>query len=494
MTYQSAWASGAPGGDWAARPRYTAMDIATLLWRDRMLMLGVFAALLAVGLVAALLMKTQYPAHSSILVRLGQEYVYVPSVGDAARGAIPTTDQLIQSEVEILTSEELRRRVLQNLGMAKVFPSRADAFTKASGVKRAQMTDEAVAAMGTALKVETTPDTSVMRVSYADTDADRAALVLGRLLDDYLVYRRTVLAGASEPYLDQQLKAFEGQLGEADAAYQAFLSATGIADFDTEKTSLGAVETSLTSDAYLVQARLNELQGRADELQRQLGKVSPEVSLYHDANTAPSDKLVQLQLERQDLLSRYKPGSQPVRDIDQKIAQVQALAAQSGQLPGARRIGANPVYQTLQTEQMQLTAETQSMRTRKASLDEELVQVATRRQKLNELEPRYLELSRQRELLQADIKDLEQKKEEAEAAQAISGRSSDSIRIIERPFPAAEGKSLKKPVAILAVLFAGFTALCAGLVRLFLRRGFPTAASASRTLELPVLASAQLKP
>ena len=496
MTYHSAWGAGASGGEWAARPRYTAFDVATLLWRDRMVMLGVFLALVVVGLGAALMMKTQYPAHSSILVRLGEEYVYEPSVGDAARGAIPTTDQLIQSEVEILTSEELRRRVVQQLGYERVFPSRARAWAGATPEKRSQMIDQGVAAMGTSLKVDSAPDASVLRVTYSDTDPDRAAMVLGRLLDEYLVYRRTVLLDGAVPYLDQQLRTFQAELAQADGAYQAFLTEAGVADFDTEKSSLNSVETSLTSDDYLVEARLKEIQGRLDELSRQTGKVSPEISLYRDVNPAPSDKLVQLQLERQDLLSRYKPASQPVRDVDQKIAQLQALMGQpagEGQFPGARRYGANPVYQTLQTEQIQLSAEAQSMRTRKAALDEELAQIAIRHQRLNTLEPRYQELSRDRDLLQSEIKDLLQKKQESQAETSIASKSSDNIRVIERPTPPAQGKSLKKPLAMLAVLFAGFTALCTGLVRLFLRRGFATAASASRTLDLPVLATAGLK-
>ena len=358
--------------------------------------------------------------------------------------------------------------------------------------------DQAVAAMGTGLKVDTAPDTAVMRVSYSDTDPDRATLVLSKLLDEYLVYRRTVLLGGDEPYLDQQLKTFEARLSDADAAYQSFLTEAGVADFDAEKSSLNNVDTSLTSDAYLVQARLNELEGRLGELGRQAGRISPEISLYHDANTAPTDKLVQLQLERQDLLSRYKPTSQPVRDVDQKIAQLQTMTGQGSgtgaQFPGARRIGANPVYQTVQTDQVQLAAEAESMRTRQAALTQELADIAARRQKLNALEPRYLELSRDRDLLQSEIKDLMQKKQEAQAAQSIASKSNDNIRVIERPTPPATGKSLKRPIMVLAVLFAAFTAACVGLARLFLRRGFPTAASASRTLDLPVLASAELKP
>jgi hypothetical protein len=46
---------------------------------------------------------------------------------------------------------------------------------------------------------------------------------------------------------------------------------------------------------------------------------------------------------------------------------------------------------------------------------------------------------------------------------------------------------------VLAFLFAAFTAACAGLVRMLLRPGLQTPASASRTLGLPVLATAQYK-
>ena len=53
--------------------------------------------------------------------------------------------------------------------------------------------------------------------------------------------------------------------------------------------------------------------------------------------------------------------------------------------------------------------------------------------------------------------------------------------------------SLRKPVVVLAFLFAGFTALCAGLLAMFLRPGLPTPQSASRTLDLPVLGAAPLK-
>ena len=495
MSYSSTWGSGvAPaGGDWAARPRYTAGDVGALLWRDRFLMIAVFAVLLALGLGLALTMKTRYPAHASLLVRLGPEYVYQPNVGDAARGAIPTNDQLVQSEVEILNSQELRRRVIDELGMAQVMPDRAKAYASASGPKKVQLREQAATAMGTNLKVDTAPDSDVLRVTYTDTDPGRAALVLNRLLDDYMAYRASVLQGPSQPVLDLEIKSFGDQLSKADADYVKFLADNAITDFDAEKTSLNTLQSSITDEKYRVQARLKEIAGRLGEIGRQIGSVTPEIKLYHDTDPQAANKLLQLRIDRQDLLSRYTATSQPVKAIDDKIASLEALMARgAAQAQGTSRVGVNPLYQTVQTEQIQLNADAASMHDRDAELSDQLGTIAARRQKLNELEPQYLALTRNRTLLQDDIKGLIQKKQEAEA-QGMAGHGLGTVRIVERPTPPSNGKSLKKPILMLAAVFAAFTALCVGLARLFTRRGFPTAASASRTLDLPVLASAGYK-
>ena len=51
-------------------------------------------------------------------------------------------------------------------------------------------------------------------------------------------------------------------------------------------------------------------------------------------------------------------------------------------------------------------------------------------------------------------------------------------------------------VLVLAFLFAAFTAICAGLLRVFLRPGVTASATAAptRALDMPVLATASLKP
>ena len=498
MNYHTAWthageprAHDAPGR-WHARPRYAPADFVTLLWRERWLMIGVFLVIFALGGAAAFLMKKEYTAQSSILVRLGQEYVYEPELGDAARGAISTTDQIVQSEIQILQSAELHRRVIEGLGITGVFPDLAPKLAAATAAQKQKIEAGAVEGFGKAFGVGSTPDTPVVRMSFKSDDPARAALVLNRLIDEYLIFRRTVLAEPSTSYLADQRRVFQDKLGAVDADYQAFLAENGITDFDAEESSLNALQAALTDENYKVQARLREVEGRLGEMGRQATGLPSEINVHRDTDPATQQKLTQLQIERQDLLARYKPTAQPVREKEAQIAKLQAMAA-GGQGEAGKRFGVNPVYQTVQTERIQLSAEAQSLRARAAVIAGQLDQVSARRARLTQLEPQYQDLIRDRDVLMSNIKSLVEKEEQGQAAAAIAKRTNDNIRIVERATPPSKGTSLKKPVFILAFLFAGLTALMIGLIRVFLRRGFPTASSAARTLELPVLATAGVK-
>ena len=118
---QAAWTAatqdGGPGFAWAGRPRYALSDFPVLLWRERYLMAAIFLTLFVLGVAAALTMKTSYEAYSSVLVRLGQEYVYEPRVGDAGRGTSLDSGRMVQSELEILGAVPLKLRAIERLGL-----------------------------------------------------------------------------------------------------------------------------------------------------------------------------------------------------------------------------------------------------------------------------------------------------------------------------------------------------------------------------------------
>ena len=160
---------------------------------------------------------------------------------------------------------------------------------------------------------------------------------------------------------------------------------------------------------------------------------------------------------------------------------------------GAQRTGVNPVFQTLQTEKLQLTAEVEALRQTLATLTQQTEELTQRRLRLAGLEPQYQALNLDRDVLQSNVRDFTLKAQQSQASQEIAQATNDNIRIVERAIAPTTGKSMKLPVLVLTLLFAGATAMAAGLVRLFLRPGLPTPASAARTLDLPVLGVAPVK-
>lgn len=486
------------GGAVAAAParvrlRYSPEDFATLLWRQRWLMLGVFLVIVLVGLAVAVRMKTSYSASSSLLIRLGQEYVYSPEVGDAARGAAPDNDQIVASEKEILNSAELKERVVADIGIGKIFPDLARPYERGDANQKRVVIGAAIKGIEQNLKVDSAPGQAIVRLSYAHPDPQVAALVLNTLVDEYLVYRRSVLLDRDVKPLEEQRKLFDARLAAADNDLTAFLASHGIGDFDAEKTALAALYSQLLTDSYSAQAQAGETRSRLGVVAAQAASAPSEISLYRDTDRTAADKLATLKVELNDLLARYQPGAQPVRDKQAQVAAMERLAAQQREATAASRFGVNPVAQALQTERNTLSAQAASLTGRKGAIDAELTRVTARRQMLAGLEPRYQELMRQRDTLAVNAKAFAARSQENQAQQNLAAKSDDNIRVVQRAYVPTRGVSLKKPALIVATLFAAFAAVCAGLIGAFLSRGYPSARAAERTLDLPVLTSVPVK-
>ncbi len=498
MSTQSAWRTvphDQPArADWTGRARYAPSDFVTLLWRERGLMLAVFLLILVLGLGFAFTLKKAYPASSSILIQLGQEYVYEPRAGDAARGAVPDTDSLVQSEVEILQSGQLRERTIRRIGLGQIFPSLAAKYAAAAPATKALMMSKAVDDVGKTLSVGSAPDNPVVRVSYEHDDPVMAARLVNTLLEEYLIYRRSVLIHPTSPVFERQRVMFEDQLNDADAAYQDFLATNDIGDFAAQKTAATQLIGQIEAQRYAAEITLQDRQARLAVLDGQLAQISPEVGLYRDIDATASNRLAALRLQREELLGRYLPNTDTVRDIEAQIAQLEAgVTAGRTTTDGSRRIGVNPVHQTLQTERMQTVAEIAALQSSLTAYAVQSAKATDQLQRLAALEPQFQALSMDRDVLQTSVRDFTVRERQDQAARQIASETNDNIRIVDRATPSTRGKSLRKVVMALALLFGLFSALCAGFLRMFLRPGLPTRASAQRTLDLPVLGTATVK-
>jgi polysaccharide biosynthesis protein PslE len=469
------------------RPRYGFSDVVGLLFREALLMVVIFLVVFAIGTAAVLTLKKTYTATASVYAGAGQEYVYQSRVGAIDPSQPLEADAVAGVEARILGSLAVKRRAIRAVGADTVLGP------DATGTP-AEKETAALKALDANLGVGVTPGSAIIAVSYQADDPVRAAQVLNAVVDQYLVQRRLAFRGTASPAYAAQREAFENDLNTADEAYNAFLASNDLGDFATAKATLAATYQTTYAEALSLRAQLNQAGQRLSTLEAQLAQQPAEVVLQQDLNISAQDQILTLRTQREALLSRYTPEAQPVRDIDQQIADLQAYVA-TGTTVGPKevRTGPSTIFTEIETARITAAADRDGLAARLAVAEGQLNQLRSRQAELTRLESANANLAGNREVLTTLVRDFQQRENAARADSALVAAGADNVNVIERAEAPTRGASLKAPLLALVFLFAAFTALCVGLLRVFTRRGYVTPASTGRTLDMPVLAVAPMK-
>lgn len=465
---------------WAEAPRMGVADLIAMLWAERMLVLAVGGAICALGLAAALMAPRTYTARAEMLVRLGEEYVYQPTAGGAGAGATPDMQTVVNAEMRMMGSGAVVRRAIESVSIGVLYPEIARA--PGSDTRKLAAAERAFAQH---LTLETAPQTPAIGLAFEHRNAEVAARTLNALIDAYLDHRRTVLVGGEYQALSEESADLNERASAASAAIATFLTENQIGDFDAELTALSQRAADIETQALDADARRREADARAAALRANYQAEPQEIELYSESDARR--ELVQAQIEREELLSRYQPDAMPVREVDRRIAQLTSFL-EGGSPPTITRRGANPVRQDIASQLYAAQSEARAQRGRGAALTQQRQEVRERIRRLQALEPQFRQLQRERTILETNAQNFATRAEEARARSQMLGRATDNITAVERAQPPTQGRSLRWPIMIATLLIAGVIAVAAGLSRGLMRRSFPTPTSASRTLDTPVLA------
>ena len=337
------------------------------------------------------------------------------------------------------------------------------------------------------LEAGAAPQTPVIAAQFTHTNPETAAELLNATVGAYLKYRAELLDDSSTESFAAQRRSYEAELLDAEKAIRDFLDANNISDFASEKASADTLISTTRSELLSVESQVSAVRAQLRGLKAEIAGTPPQIDFYVDDSS--DETLVQLRLEREDLLARYRPDSRPVQAIDRRIAKAEAYLDQQEGPSGTVRRGPNPVHQELSTNLATLEAQADSLTEQRRELQRQLARLQVRQRTLTGLAPRWQELGRARNLAEQGVLDYATRESEARARTQLAARNADNIRVIEPARPPIRGSSLKMPIAAAAFLFAGFTALMAGLLWAVTRRSFATAGSLERTLGVPVLAS-----
>ena len=466
----------------------TPREIAVVLFRRPRLVTGSFGLVLLLALVA-IFFSARYESHFKVLLRRGR---FDPVISAEPNSAMDftrpeITEEELNSEVELLRDEDLLKQVVVLAGLV---PSEMSASERRSEI------EHAARRVGRRLDIEALKKTNLIQVSYKDSDPERAAHILTALARTYMD-RHTTLQRPSGGigFFDEQTADSEKRLHQAEDAIADFTRVRGIASATMERDI--ALQKLGEADAAYRQTNQErvETEKRIESLREQL-KAFPSRSVtqkHWTDNPELLEKLkshlLELQLKRTEMLTRYEPSYRLVQEVDRQIDQTRAAIAAEALTPVRdETTDKDPNYEWARMELEKAQVQMDGLRAREADT---LAQVTALRTVAQRMQTSSLE---QQDLIRTAKADEDayllylRKREEARIGDALDARRILNVAIVEPP----TAPTLPSHSALAYVLAAFGLSLTFSLGICFMAEYFDptirTPEEASKLLEVPVLA------
>jgi uncharacterized protein involved in exopolysaccharide biosynthesis len=321
--------------DFSAPP--TLRELAMVLFRRRRVFVWVSGLVLGVAVLYAFA-GTKYEATMKVLVRRGRANAPMTAQENAPLDLtrIGITEEELNSEVELLRDDEVLREVVRetDLGGRDWFH-----FLR-MGEGNAERVERAARRLARKLEVEPMKKTNLIAIRYAADDPRVAAKVLQAVERTYLKKHMEVHRPSGEyRFFAQQTAESRRQLEEAKQKLQDFTATRGVVAAAQQRDL--ALQKLSDVDAGYRQTKVDlaETQRRLWALEAQLEKLPERTTTQVRTADNPEllkalkSSLLDLQLKRTALLTKFEPSHRLVQEAEQQIAQAQSMIAAEQALP-----------------------------------------------------------------------------------------------------------------------------------------------------------------
>ncbi len=445
--------------------------------------------MVAVVTVVTFRTSPTYEASSKILVKFGRENIFSPA-STSAQGRNPilfdsSREESINSKVEILTGRNLIEKVIRDLGVNTIYPEIAKKTpTPRPASGGLTSLSKAILSSEKSLSVASIKNSYIINIKFKHKDSLIAAQFVNKLVSAFLEHHLTVYK-ESEKYgfFDKQVILQKKMLRDSEKKLEAFKKQNSISSIARQKDLLleqiSALETRLSetrSEISNNEGKLKSFRGNstAASIETIMGE---ETELNPQAMSGIRNRLSELKLKEQDLLSKYTEQSMRVIDIKQEINEAQKLLHKEEQIYHNKAI----------------VSIDHNLNALKSEAAAQKKQLAVYRQKLgivNSMERKLKELERQFEINEANYYLYVKNMEEARISNAMDAQKIANISVVEPALPplkpVAPNKRLNVMLSIFLGIFAGFGA---AFFSEFSSHTFTNNEDINKQLDLPVFAS-----
>lgn len=452
-------------GDWNAP---TVQEFAAMLSRQRVIALAVGAAIFFLAIVHGLLLTDRYQARIEIFVEQAHLRRADPVLTGGANAqpivnqVNDTNEETLNSEVELLRSQNVLRQVVMNCGLDTqpgLYYGAVESVWKtadhlhASGAlsavafvlpflhrpKQAELTERAMNRLAGKLEIQIIKLSDVIAVSYRSRDPQQTARVLQALGNVYLKEHERV------HYPQGELEFFQKETEQAHAELIAdeqqlvkFTRAGGVANGEAQlQDALKRLSDAATAQDQ-VRTQISATIHRIDSLESQASGIpSRQTTMLRSSDSAQllqqvKSQLLDLELKRTQLLTQYQPDYPLVIQVNQQIAQAEAALADARKSQVEERTtDRDPDYELVREELTRARVELAGLQAQASSLASQYAADDHQVRWLQQQSMQQEDLMRQKKAAEDDYTLLLHKQQDAQVAEALDKRRIFNVSIVQ---------------------------------------------------------------
>jgi succinoglycan biosynthesis transport protein ExoP len=472
----------------------TMRELVTVLFRQWKIFVGVSGSVFVLAVIYAFAGAT-YRAQVRVLVRRGRSDPPMAAQENAPPdfSRVAVTEEELNSEVELLKDDDVLRRVVEANDLA------AHDWLRwlRPHEERAARAERAVKKLARRIDVEPIKKTNLIAVSYDASDPRLAAHVLQSLAGIYLEKHMEVhRPGGQLHFFDQQTQESRRQLEEANKKLVDFTKRRSVVMAAQQRDLALQRVDQLESTYQETQVEMSETEHRVKELESQLAKLPQRTTTQ--VRTADNPELLRalkaslldLELKKTLLLTKYQPNTRQVQEAEQQILQAQAAIAAERLTPvHDETTDQNPNYEWARAELQKAHVQLKGLEARGATTSAHLVAQRTLARQLGEDAILQDDLTSTEKAARENYLLYVKKREEARMGDALDEGGIVNVAIAEQPVVPA----LPVWPAGVVVLGGFVAALASGTAAAFtadhLDPALRTPEDVLACLEMPVLAS-----
>jgi uncharacterized protein involved in exopolysaccharide biosynthesis len=378
--------------------------------RRRVIMAEVAVAILAAVVIATFVWPPAYRSTAKILIQDNRAQLLVSpalennSPNQPAVIANAITEEDLNSERELISSDYLFQQALEGLPQPKPGAGGTLAALMESVMDLPNRLYELVHGAAPespraqwAHRIErhfssyVIKRSNVIEISFTSHDPKWSHDFLERLIDKYQEFHSSMSHDPqAERFFQKQAAILQGRLRAAEDQLRAYQVQTGITNPSEQKQALITRIAQLQNDAAKTAADLAAAQRRATVLGAEVSstprRVGKEVKVVQNmALQQLKPQVLQLEAERAELLTRYQPDSERMKEIDARLAAAHRILDHENHTEVQEQsTDLNPVWLQLDTELQQASATAASFKATQIAEQEQIAKAQDQvRQLLN---------------------------------------------------------------------------------------------------------------